>query len=60
MTLMPVSNIWVLDSSWSKAGALRWIPQRSLTSKVSPSAEVQHVTGGVEHLAEGDVADGDA
>src|SRR6476620_8846720 len=38
MTLMPVSNIWVLDSSWSKAGAVRWIPQRSLASKVSPSA----------------------
>src|SRR6476469_7027962 len=38
MILMPVSNISVLDSSWSKAGALRWMPQRSLTSKVSPSA----------------------
>ena len=38
MTLMPVSNIWVFDSSWSKAGALRWMPHRSLTSKVSPSA----------------------
>ena len=22
MTLMPVSNIWVFDSSWSKAGGL--------------------------------------
>ena len=40
MTLMPVSNIWVLDSSWSKAGALRWMPQRSLTSKVSPSSRL--------------------
>src|SRR6478752_3445927 len=38
MTLMPVSNIWVLDSSWSNAGAVRWMPQRSLASKVSPSA----------------------
>ncbi|CAB4935092.1 unannotated protein [freshwater metagenome] len=37
MTLMPVSNIWVLDSSWSNAGALRWMPQRSAGSKVSPS-----------------------
>ena len=37
MTLMPVWNIWVFDSSWSKAGALRWMPQRSLTSNCSPS-----------------------
>src|SRR5665647_2192093 len=37
MTLIPVSNIWVLDSSWSKAGGLRWIAQRSVTSRVSPS-----------------------
>ena len=37
MTLMPVSNISVLHSSWSKAGALRWIGQRSVTSSVSPS-----------------------
>lgn len=32
MTLTPVSNISVLDSSWSKLGALRWIGQRSVTS----------------------------
>ena len=45
MTLMPVSSISVFDSSWSKAGALRWISQRSLissepagTSSVSPRA----------------------
>src|SRR3954451_24684019 len=38
ITLMPVSNIWVFDSSWSNAGALRWMPQRSLTSRVSPSS----------------------
>src|SRR3954454_8735087 len=37
MTLMPVSNICVLASSWSKAGALRWMPQRSIASKCSPS-----------------------
>jgi hypothetical protein len=37
MTLIPVSNIWVRDSSWSKAGALRWMPQRSVASKRSPS-----------------------
>ncbi len=40
MTLMPVWNISVLDSSWSKAGALRWIGQRSVTSNVSPSARL--------------------
>ncbi len=39
---MPVSNIVVLDSSWSKAGALRWMPHRSLTSRVSPSARFMH------------------
>ncbi len=37
MTLMPVVNISVFESSWSKLGALRWIGQRSLTSKRSPS-----------------------
>src|SRR5689334_18548776 len=38
MTLIPVSNIWVFDSSWSKSGALRWMPHRSLTSNFSPSS----------------------
>src|SRR5688572_2227205 len=42
MTLMPVSNISVFDSSWSNAGALRWIPHRSLTSRVSPSSRLRH------------------
>lgn len=42
MTLMPVSNIVVLDSSWSKAGALRWIGQRSVTSSFSPSSRLRH------------------
>ena len=42
MTLMPVSNISVLDSSWSKAGALRWMPQRSVISSVSPSSRLRH------------------
>src|SRR3954453_22568878 len=42
MTLMPVSNIWVFDSSWSNAGALRWMPHRSLTSSSSPSARLRH------------------
>src|SRR6476660_10428077 len=42
MTLMPVSNIWVFDSSWSNAGALRWIPHRSLTSRVSPAFRFRH------------------
>ena len=32
MTLMPVSNISVLDSSWSNAGGVRWISHRSLMS----------------------------
>ena len=41
MTLMPVSNIWVLDSSWSKAGALRWMGQRSVTSKRLALLEVE-------------------
>ncbi len=41
MTLMPVWNIWVFDSSWSKAGALRWMPQRSLTSSCSPSSRLR-------------------
>src|SRR4051794_6241138 len=42
MTLMPVSNICVLDSSWSNAGALRWMPHRSLTSSSSPSSRLRH------------------
>jgi hypothetical protein len=37
MTLMPVSNICVFDSSWSKFGALRWMGQRSVISIRSPS-----------------------
>ena len=44
ITLIPVSNISVFDSSWSNAGAVRWIGQRSLissddvgTSRDSPS-----------------------
>ena len=42
MTLMPVSNISVLDSSWSNAGALRWMPHRSETSSSSPSSRLRH------------------
>src|SRR3712207_6460345 len=44
MTLMPVSSISVLPSSWSNDGALRWMPQRSPVnfrsgaSRQSPSA----------------------
>ena len=38
MTLMPVSNIVVRASSWSKAGALRWMAHRSSTSSSSPSS----------------------
>ena len=34
MTLMPVTNISVLDSSWSNGGGARWIGQRSLMSSV--------------------------
>ena len=57
MTLMPVSNIWVLDSSWSNAGALRWMPHRSLTSSFSPSSRLRQLAERVEHVAEGHVAD---
>src|SRR5690625_122327 len=35
MDLMPVSNIEVFDSSWSKFGAWRWIGHRSVTSSCS-------------------------
>src|SRR3990170_4384584 len=41
MTLMPVSNIVVFGSSWSKAGALRWMPHRSSTSNFSPSSRLR-------------------
>src|SRR3954447_2386560 len=41
MTLMPVWNISVFDSSWSNAGALRWIPQRSLISSFSSSSRLR-------------------
>ena len=58
MTLTPVSNISVLDSSWSNAGALRWIGQRSVTSD-SARATFEDVAEGVEDLALGDVADRD-
>ena len=37
MTLMPVSNISVFDSSWSNAGGVRWISQRSLMSSSDSS-----------------------
>ena len=37
---MPVSNIWVFDSSWSKAGGLRWIGQRSVISNFSPGCRL--------------------
>ena len=57
MTLMPVSNISVLHSSWSKAGALRWIGQRSVTSNFSPGSALSTSPSGVEDVALGDVAD---
>src|SRR3954449_383426 len=41
MTLMPVWNISVLASSWSNAGALRWMPHRSSTLRVSPSCRLR-------------------
>ncbi|CPU67342.1 Uncharacterised protein [Mycobacteroides abscessus] len=41
MTLMPVSNIVVFDSSWSNAGGLRWIGQRSVISIVSPGSALR-------------------
>ena len=55
---MPVSNISVFDSSWSKAGALRWIGQRSVISD-SASGTFSDLAEGVEHVALGDVADRD-
>ncbi len=58
MTLMPVSNICVFDSSWSKVGGLRWIGQRSVISIFSPGSRVEHLADDVEDLALGDVADG--
>ena len=56
MTLMPVSNIWVLDSSWSNGGACRWIGQRSVISSEDSgtSSDSPRV---FEHVALGDVAD---
>ena len=39
MTLMPVSNSCVFDSSWSKAGGLRWIGQRSVISSCLAAAQ---------------------
>ena len=56
MTLMPVSNISVLDSSWSKGGDGRWIGQRSLMSRLL-SFDVQRLAEHVEDVALGDVAD---
>ena len=53
---MPVQNVSVLDSSWSKGGGSRWIDQRSLMSS-SVSVDVQRLAEGVEHVALGDVAD---
>ena len=38
---MPVSNICVFDSSWSKFGALRWMPQRSVISIFSPGSALR-------------------
>ncbi len=58
MTLMPVSKSWVFDSSWSKAGGLRWIGQRSVISIGLAGLAVQHLADDVEDLALGDVADG--
>ena len=54
---MPVSNIWARGSSWSKAGALRWISQRSSIPSIVVGVErlAQHV----EHVAEHGVADRD-
>src|SRR6266516_455424 len=41
ITLMPVSNISVLGSSWSKAGAWRWIGQRSPPPSKSGSSSAR-------------------
>ena len=41
MTLMPVSNIWVVGSSWSKEGGGRWISHSSSTERSARSASRQ-------------------
>ena len=56
MTLMPVSNISVLRSSWSNGGGWRWIGQRSVISS-DDSVDVERLAEGVEDVALGHVAD---
>jgi hypothetical protein len=54
---MPVSNIWVLDSSWSNGGSGAVDAPPLLDLEGLALLEVEDVAGGVEHLAQGDVAD---
>ena len=54
-TLIPVSRISVLGSSWSNGGGSRWIPQRSVTFS-EDGRHVQGLAEHVEHVALGDVA----
>ena len=44
MTLIPVSKSSVFDSSWSNAGGLRWIGQRSVISIASSLLRMSPVT----------------
>ena len=57
MTLMPVSNICALGSSWSNGGASRWISQRSSMPVSSLSLDVERLADHVQHVAERAVAD---
>ncbi len=59
MTLMPVSNSWVFDSSWSKAGGLAVDRPALGDLDLLAGLGVQHLADDVEDLALGDVADRD-
>ena len=52
---MPVSKISSVGSSWSKAGAWRWIGQRSVVADLA--ALVDRLAEDVEDAAEGGLAD---
>ena len=60
MTLMPVWNISVLDSSWSNGGRLAVDAPALGDLELLALLEVEAVAGHVEHVALGDVADGHA
>ena len=57
MTLMPVSNICALGSSWSNVGGSRWMSQRSSMPGELALGDVERLADHVEHVAEHAVAD---